>query len=318
MSFGGYETSCLISGMAMGVAALVVPVRTEKDRLGRLGLVGIGAGMAVYAFYVAGQTSGIYYFPGQLMVLPWLFLGKTMYDRYKSGDSGLPPLGNDVAGDARSSKMLEDFAGFSALRPEVLLRIAENCIHGLREDGMELHAAVVDRHSLTLEIRSVGVSNRGDLSGVAHGRVLVLTGEADTDANGRYPISAGMVEETLTTSKATLSFIPSGPRKVVGVRVYRKFLRNFAAAVEAADPLSEIEFGNVLVQEGAAGVVGQKATAPLYEGSEHIESDLAESLAQGVSVTELRETWADWHESGHVTDGQRLVALRILDDAEEW
>jgi hypothetical protein len=222
-----------------------------------------------------------------------------------------------------SSVLIENFAGFSALRPEVLLRIAENCIHGLSEDGLELHAVSVERHALTLEIRSTASFRGGDVATRAYGQILVETGEVKADGNGGYPISASMIEENLTTShQASPGLSSNGPSfEVVGVRVYRKFLRSFAGAVGAADPLSEIEFGNVLLQGASIRAEAQSSPAAhyaLYETSEHIESDLTDSLARGVSVTELRDIWDDWHESGRVSDGQRLTAFRFLNDAEEW
>jgi hypothetical protein len=319
MNFGSYETIFAMSGVAMAAAGLILQAKDSKQRLARLVFVGFGVGMVVYAFYVAAQTSGIYYFPIQLAILPWLILSGSVYELFKSGKS----RPDDRPAEGRmSSILIENFAGFSALRPEVLLRIAENCIHGLSEDGVELHAVSVDRHALTLEIRPTASFLGGDVATRACGQILVETGEVKADGNSGYPISASMVEENLTTShQASPGLSSNGLSDVVGVRVYRKFLRSFAGAVGAADPLSEIEFGNVLLQGASIRAEAQSPHAAhytLYETSEHIESDLTDSLARGVSVTELRDIWDDWHESGRVSDGQRLTAFRFLNDAEEW
>ena len=318
MNFGSYETIFAISGMAMVAAGLIVPVRNSRDRLARFGVLGMGAGMIGYAFYVAGQTSGTFYFPLQLAALPWIILARSVYESRKTGKSW-PNYG--PTDGKTTSILLENLSGFSALRPEVLLRIAENTIHGLSEDGFELHAATIDRHSLTLKIRPTDNFYSGGIATRARGQILVLTGEIEVDGNGGYPISVNMIDEIQTTSSQTPTRPRlSGPPEVVGVRVYRKFLRSFAAALEAADPLSEIEFGNALLHDGipeqAQSADGSRYA--LYKTSEDIESEIAKSLGQGVSVTELRETWDDWHDSGRVSDGQRLTAFRFLDDAEEW
>jgi hypothetical protein len=78
MSFGGYETSFLISGIAMGAAGVLPAVKMKE----RLWFMVIGGAMIVYAFYVAGQSSGTFFFPVQLVALPWLILAKGLYDSF--------------------------------------------------------------------------------------------------------------------------------------------------------------------------------------------------------------------------------------------
>ncbi|MFL6117843.1 MAG: hypothetical protein ACJ786_41795 [Catenulispora sp.] len=71
MHWGPYEVFSVISGIIVVLAALFIPGESPKDRFG--GVI-VGGAMAAYGFYVANQTSGTYYFPVAIFIVPVLTL----------------------------------------------------------------------------------------------------------------------------------------------------------------------------------------------------------------------------------------------------
>jgi hypothetical protein len=69
----GYTVFSVLSGLALVVMALI-PTVVPRAR-DRLWLFVGGAGMAIYGFYVANQTSGIYFFPVWIFVIPFVAVG---------------------------------------------------------------------------------------------------------------------------------------------------------------------------------------------------------------------------------------------------
>lgn len=85
MTWDAYTVFTLISGIALLVLA-AAPGLGARDRLWSvLGGVAFGG----YAFYVANQTSGTYYFPVWIFVLPVvavIYLAITIHESRHSGD----------------------------------------------------------------------------------------------------------------------------------------------------------------------------------------------------------------------------------------
>ena len=71
MHWSSYETFSVISGLVLAGMGLL-PDTSAKDRFWTL--LG-GAGLITYAFYVANQDSGTYYFPVAIFVLPFAIAG---------------------------------------------------------------------------------------------------------------------------------------------------------------------------------------------------------------------------------------------------
>lgn len=87
MHWGPYEVFSVISGIIVALAALFIPGEPPKERFGGLA---VGAALAGYGFYVAHQTSGTYYFPVAIFIVPavtLLFLIAAVLQG-GSGDSG--------------------------------------------------------------------------------------------------------------------------------------------------------------------------------------------------------------------------------------
>jgi hypothetical protein len=70
MHWTGYEVFSVISGAMMIVAALVLPGKAG----GRVSSFVAGVGFIAYGIYVGHQTSGIYFFPVQIFVIPVVVL----------------------------------------------------------------------------------------------------------------------------------------------------------------------------------------------------------------------------------------------------
>jgi uncharacterized membrane protein HdeD (DUF308 family) len=80
MHWSAYETFSVISGVIMVIAALS-PLLKVKDRV--WSLVG-GIVLVIYGFYVANQTSGTYYFPVQIFLIPFLAIGYLVVEMVRS------------------------------------------------------------------------------------------------------------------------------------------------------------------------------------------------------------------------------------------
>ena len=70
MHWTGYEVFSVISGAIMVVAALVLPGKVG----GRVSSFVAGVGFIAYGIYVGHQTSGIYFFPVEIFVIPVVVL----------------------------------------------------------------------------------------------------------------------------------------------------------------------------------------------------------------------------------------------------
>jgi peptidoglycan/LPS O-acetylase OafA/YrhL len=91
MHWSAYETFSVISGLVLlGIALL--PETSAKDRFWTL--IG-GVGFVAYAFYVAAQDSGTYYFPVAVFVLPFavaiLMGAKALDRRQRAARPAIPP-----------------------------------------------------------------------------------------------------------------------------------------------------------------------------------------------------------------------------------
>ena len=67
MHWGVYEVFSVISGAVLLMCGLMLPGVTVKDRA--WSVIG-GAFLMVYGVYVAKQTSGTYYFPVAVFIIP--------------------------------------------------------------------------------------------------------------------------------------------------------------------------------------------------------------------------------------------------------
>ncbi|MGW2717988.1 hypothetical protein [Streptomyces sp. NPDC001492] len=67
MHWGVYEVFSVISGAVLLMCGLMLPRVTVKDRA--WSVIG-GAFLLVYGVYVAKQTSGTYYFPVAVFIIP--------------------------------------------------------------------------------------------------------------------------------------------------------------------------------------------------------------------------------------------------------
>ncbi|MER5504723.1 hypothetical protein ABT052_05245 [Streptomyces sp. NPDC002766] len=67
MHWGVYEVFSVLSGVVLLVCGLMLPNVTVKDRA--WSVIG-GAFLLVYGVYVAKQTSGTYYFPVGVFIIP--------------------------------------------------------------------------------------------------------------------------------------------------------------------------------------------------------------------------------------------------------
>jgi hypothetical protein len=67
MHWGAYEVFSVLSGVVLLVCGLMLPNVTVKDRA--WSVIG-GAFLLVYGVYVAKQTSGTYYFPVGVFIIP--------------------------------------------------------------------------------------------------------------------------------------------------------------------------------------------------------------------------------------------------------
>jgi uncharacterized membrane protein len=66
MHWGAYEVFSLLSGIVLVIFAMVPGIEVKYRAYTVLG----GAGFVAYAFYVAGQTSGVFLFPWVIFVIP--------------------------------------------------------------------------------------------------------------------------------------------------------------------------------------------------------------------------------------------------------
>jgi hypothetical protein len=69
----GYTVFSVLSGVALVIMALI-PTVVPRTR-DRFWLFLGGAGLAIYGFYVANQTSGIYFFSVWIFVIPFVAVG---------------------------------------------------------------------------------------------------------------------------------------------------------------------------------------------------------------------------------------------------
>lgn len=88
MHWGVYEVFSVISGIVLLVCGLMLPDLTVKDR--SWSVLG-GAFLLVYGVYVAKQTSGTYYFPVAVFIIPVgavLYLLAAAFGATRSGATG--------------------------------------------------------------------------------------------------------------------------------------------------------------------------------------------------------------------------------------
>ncbi len=90
MDWNAYTVFAVLCGVVL-VAATFLPGQSGKNRAY---CFVAGAAIGWYGVYVAQQTSGTYYFPVQIFVLPPLLVGYALFKFVQRPKSSAPPTEN--------------------------------------------------------------------------------------------------------------------------------------------------------------------------------------------------------------------------------
>jgi len=96
MHWGAYEVFSVLAGVVLVICAFLPGLSAGS----RLGALAVGIGFAVYGVYVASKSSGVYYFPVWIFVIPFLgvlYIVGAIVSRAGESTHARPPVARPAA-----------------------------------------------------------------------------------------------------------------------------------------------------------------------------------------------------------------------------